>query len=76
MRRNNDNFQICPHELIEQKAPKYDAFAFQHEHLRTVSKYCTISVTDLAKRLEDIIMYSTEIPGGEDEAVLSDLELT
>jgi hypothetical protein len=76
MNRNNDNCQLCLYELIKYKVPKNDAFAIQQEHLHTVSKRRTISVADFAERLEDLNMYSTELPGGEDEVVLSDIELT
>ncbi|HSN65143.1 MAG TPA: hypothetical protein VLS94_00800, partial [Fusibacter sp.] len=73
--RTNDYFQQCLHALIKYKVPKDDAFMIQQEHLRNVMKRRTISVSDFAERLEDLNMYSEELPGSNGNAVLDDDEL-
>lgn len=77
MNRTNESFQDCLYELIKYKYPKEDAFIIQQEHLRSVTKRRTISVADFAERLEDLNMYSTELPGNDDDQEpLSEADLT
>jgi hypothetical protein len=73
--RSNDAFNACLTELIKCKCPKDDAFDIQQEHLRTVTKRRTITVADFAERLEDLNMYSIELPGSDNGAILAEEEL-
>ena len=73
--RTNETFQESLLELIKYKCPKEDAFEVQQEHLRNVHKNRLINVADFAERLEDLNLYSKELPGAEDGEILTDTEL-
>jgi hypothetical protein len=70
-----DTFKESIERLVKVKTQRDYAFEIQKEHLRQFKKRLSITVIDFAKCLEDLNMYSKQLPGAGTGTILTDDEL-